>query len=240
MRPPENRKWSKYDEPSPREKREMRDCGEWQEENDRPRGKAPWPLRLLAWLSLIAIFFAVGYGATSLLFRWMDRGGISRHPDNVVASEQGVQEIVRAVASQDVGSSGASTVSCVISIPVGTEFETRQIQCRGGIREDTIQETLTAYLDAVKEGKLLDPAAQSLNIFQSGDWLYLNMNQSFLESLRILGGEKTRFLLTGLVKTMTDNFSPINKIKFYIGGREVKDKNPVDLSMPWGLESGSS
>lgn len=239
MRSPEDRKWSKYDEPSPREKREMFDRGEWRREPP-PRKKAPLPLRFLAWLSLIAIFFAVGYGATSLVFKWMDRGGTSRHPDNLVVSGQDAQRLVRETVSQDAVSSAASTVSCVISIPMDTEFETRQIQCRGGIREDTIQEVLSAYLDAVKEGKLLDPAAVNLNLFQSGEWLYLNMNQSFLESLKAMGAEKTRFLLTGLVKTMTDNFSPINKVKFYIGGREIKDKKPVDLSMPWSLRSKSS
>ena len=122
MRSPEDRKWSKYDEPSPREKREMFDRGEWRREPP-PRKKAPLPLRFLAWLSLIAIFFAVGYGATSLVFKWMDRGGTSRHPDNLVVSGQDAQRLVEETVSQDAVS---STVSCVISVPMDTEFETKQ------------------------------------------------------------------------------------------------------------------
>jgi hypothetical protein len=47
-------------------------------------------------------------------------------------------------------------------------------------------------------------------------------------------------MLTGMVKTMTDNFAPVNKIKFYVDGKEVRDKKPVDLTAPWGISTRSS
>ena len=87
---------------------------------------------------------------------------------------------------------------------------------------------------------MLGAGVQDLNIFQSGDWLYLNMNGAFLESIKTLGADKSRIMLTGMVKTMTDNFAPINRIKFYVDGKEVSDRNPIDLTAPWGISARSS
>ena len=240
MRPSDRRKYRVDDEPSPRENRELVERGEWIEEDDEEVvKKAPMPLRLLAWVSLIAIFFAIGYGATSLIFKWMDDRGGRRHPDNIVVNRQEAEKFITETKSADETVVRDDSVLCTLSIPDGDSFSTRQIRCSRGIREDNMQQTLSAYLDAVKEGKLLDPAVQSLNIFQSGDWLYINMNGSFMTSLKALGADKSRLLLTGLVKTMSDNFSPISKVKFYIDGSETKGKDPVDLSMPWGLSGRS-
>jgi hypothetical protein len=86
---------------------------------------------------------------------------------------------------------------------------------------------------------MLGAGARDLHIFQSGDWLYLDMNSEFLASLRASGADKSRVMLTGMVKTMSDNFAPINKIKFYVDGNEVMDKKPVDLTAPWGINAGA-
>ncbi len=236
MRPSERRKWRSHDEPSPREMREMRERGEWiDEEEDEPIRKAPLAFRMLAWVSLIAIFFAVGYAATSLVFKWMDGDGGRRTPTNLVANQEDAADLIARAKSADETAALSNVVTCTLSIPEGSTFVSRQIQCSAGLREETMKQALSAYMDAVKESSMLDPMAQSLNLFQSGDWLYLNMNAPFLESLNKLGAEKSRFLITGMVRTMSDNFSPVSKIKFYIDGKEVRDKKPVDLTAPWGI-----
>ncbi|MDL2263036.1 GerMN domain-containing protein [Synergistaceae bacterium OttesenSCG-928-I11] len=236
MRPSERRKWKKHDEPSPRELREMRERGEWiDEEDDEPIKKAPLAFRVLAWVSLIAIFFAVGYGATSLVFKWMDGGGGQKTPSNLVASQEDAADLLARAKSADEVAASSNIVTCTLSIPEGGAFVSRQIQCSAGLREDTMKQALSAYMDAVKESSMLDPTTQNINLFQSGDWLYLNMNAKFLESLNKLGAEKSRFLITGMVKTMADNFSPVSKIKFYVDGKEVRDKKPVDLTAAWGI-----
>lgn len=236
MRPSERRKWKDHDEPSPRERREMRERGEWiDEEEDEPIKKAPLAFRLLAWISLLAIFFGVGYGATSLVFKWMDGGGGQRTPANLVASQEDAAALIAQAKSADETATMSNVVTCTLSIPEGSAFVSRQIQCSAGLREETMKQALSAYMDAVKESSMLDPTTQSLNLFQSGDWLYLNMNAPFLESLNKLGAEKSRFLITGMVKTMADNFAPVSKIKFYVDGKEVRDKKPVDLTAAWGI-----
>lgn len=236
MRPSERRKWKNHDEPPPRERRSVRERDEWiDEEEDEPIKKAPFALRLLAWLSLIAIFFGVGYGATSLVFKWMDGGGGQRTPSNLVTSQEDAADLLARARSADETAASDNVETCTLSIPEGSAFVSRQIQCSAGLREDAMKQALSAYMDAVKESSMLDPTAQNLNLFQSGDWLYLNMNAKFLESLNKLGAEKSRFLITGLVRTMSDNFAPVSKIKFYVDGKEVRDKKPVDLTAAWGI-----
>ncbi|MDR1472112.1 MAG: GerMN domain-containing protein [Synergistaceae bacterium] len=245
MRPSERRKWKSSDEPSPREKRELIEKGEWSEEDDGEPGKAPFIFRLAAWASLVVIFFAVGYGATSLVFKWMDNRGGNRHPQNLVRNQDEAGGLLGQMGQDASAGSGDSAPkrdsSQVVTIfmPNGSAFMARQIVCPVGLREDTMKLALSAYMDAMKESQMLGPSAQALNVFQSGDWLYLNMNKDFLESIKSLGADKSRILLTGMVKTMSDNFAPVNKIKFYVDGEEVRDKKPLDLTMPWGITARS-
>lgn len=236
MRPSDRRKWRSNDDPSPREIRQMRERGEWiDEEDEEPIRKAPLPFRMLAWLALVLIFFGVGYGATSLVFKWMDSGGGDRTPRNLVVSEQETEKLLAQTKSDDATVSAASISTLAISIPEGNSFVTRQVQYAPGLREDTMKQALSAYMDALKESSMIDATAQNLNLFQSGDWLYLNMNDQFLESLKKIGAEKSKYVITGMVRTMSDNFAPVSKIKFYVNGKEVRDKKPVDLTAPWGI-----
>jgi hypothetical protein len=256
MRPSQRRKWKPDDEPSPREKREMMERGEWNDEDETPNS-APLVFRILAWTSLIVIFFAVGYGATSLAFKWLDKRAydsgtersqiLSNQADDLADTRQATTSEDNTLSAlsplvPDLTQTGGqdSYVMVTISIPEGNTFKTRQIRCENALKEDTIKRALAAYMDAMKENQMLGANVQDLNIFQSGDWLYLNMNGAFLESLKTLGADKSRIMLTGMVKTMTDNFAPINKIKFYVDGKEVRDKKPVDLTAPWGISTRSS
>ncbi|MCQ4765547.1 spore gernimation protein, partial [Cloacibacillus evryensis] len=85
----------------------------------------------------------------------------------------------------------------------------------------------------LKETKALDPAVSINEIFESGDWLYINMTPSFQSSLKSLGKARAEQLLSGFAKTVQDNFPPLRKVKFYINSKEITDKHPVDLSQPW-------
>jgi hypothetical protein len=255
MRPSQRRKIPFDDEPSPSEKRELMRRGEWEEDEEgearEASNRAPLVFRLLAWTSLVVIFFAVGYGATSLAFKWLDKNayesGTARTPENIVNTPEEARTLLNRTPGRGdsplsgdmTAQTGGAYVTVTMSIPDGSSFKTRQIRCSGALREDTIKQTLAAYMDAMKESQILSAGAQGLNIFQSGEWLYLNMSGDFLESIKTLGAEKSRLMLTGLVKTMSDNFSPVNKVKFYIDGKEVRDKKPIDLTSPWGFGAGS-
>jgi hypothetical protein len=233
MKPQARRRWKSSDELSPREKREMIDRGEWSEENQDVPKKAPFPFRLLAWASLIVLFFAAGYGVTSMVFKWMDREHPNVSPANLISAPEQAELLSAEIKSADEAAQTVQTLT--LSIPEGSSFVTRQIRCDASLREDVMSQTLSAYMDAVKESKMLDPVANCLNLFQSGDWLYLNLNRSFLESIKSLDQAKASALLIGLVRTMSSNFEPITRVKFYVDGKEAKEKKPVDLTVPWGI-----
>ena len=256
MRPSQRRRWKSDEEPSPRERRAMMESGEWDYEEEAPN-RAPLVFRILAWSSLVIIFFAVGYGATSLAFRWLDsrayERGAARSPANLSGSPEETQNILTRTPQQTPDAAGTDRTPpdsssplgdgemiATISIPDGNTFQTRQIRLTNILQEDRMKQVLAAYMDAMKENQMLAAGVQDLNIFQSGDWMYLNMNGAFLESIKTMGADQSRVMLTGLVKTMTDNFPPINRIKFYVDGREVTDRNPLDLTAPWGISARSS
>lgn len=237
IRPTPSKKFRRDDEPSPSELRAMRERGEWDEDDDIddvPVKKAPLLYRLIAWIALLLLFFGGGYGAMSVMFKWMDSGGV-KTPDNLAASQQEVADMLAKAKSADAEAISKNAVTCTLSIPDNGTFVSRQIQCSAGLREDTMKQTIAAFLDAVKENSLIDPASQNLNLFQSGDHLYLNMNQKFFDSLKKQGKDGSRFIITGIVRTMSNNFSPISKVKFYIEGKEAGDKSVVDLSSAWSL-----
>ena len=89
------------------------------------------------------------------------------------------------------------------------------------------------YIDGLKEINMMGSGVRAQNIFRSGEWLYLNMTSDFQKSIKSMGKDKATLALSGLLKTMNQNFSPIKKIKFYTDGKEIKDITPVDLTKPW-------
>jgi hypothetical protein len=235
MKPTARRRWKSDDEPSPREKREMMDRGEWSPEEEEAPKKAPLAFRLVAWASLVVLFFAAGYGVTSLIFNWMDREHPNTSPPNLISTPEQAERLTAEMRSADEVASSPAFETLTLSIPEGSTFVTRQIRCDAGLREDIVQQTLMAYMDAVKESKMLNPAANCLNLFQSGDWLYMNVNQRFIDSIKLLDQAKAAALLIGLVRTVSSNFQPITRVKFYVDGKEIKDKKPVDMTVPWGI-----
>ncbi|MFR5880567.1 MAG: hypothetical protein ACLUEQ_07060 [Cloacibacillus evryensis] len=73
-------------------------------------------------------------------------------------------------------------------VPEGDGFQSRDIEITGGgTREDDIAKVLSMYVDSLKETKALDPAVSINEIFQSGDWLYINMTPCSRARSKALG-----------------------------------------------------
>lgn len=206
------------------------DDEEFYEDEDNSR-KAPKLVRLFAWVALLAVFFTGGYVGANYLFNKADRSGI--RIGGVVGSGAEVRDGMGLPSAE-----GAGEVEYKLYMPLADgEFEQRGIKIRRGLPEEDIQRILTVYSDGLKEMSYFEPDVRVLNIFRSGDWLYVDMSQDFLRSLKTMGRDKSTKALTGLVRTMQENFPPIKKIKFYVDGKESKDKNPVDIENAWELKS---
>ena len=203
-----------------------------EEEDQEPPRKAPWPLRLLAWGALVAIFFAVGYGATSLVFQWLDAKGT--RADQTVANSREAQELV----SQDQERPEQGQVTFTLSVPAGEAFENRSIQVLGGgLVEEDLKKVLDAYMTELKSSGWMADQVPIRHLFRSGEWLYLDLGSSFAGGLKALDPKRAGLVMTGLVKTVGDNFAPLRKVKVYVEGREAPDRKPLDLSKPWVLKS---
>lgn len=209
--------------------REMDEFDDYDDEEE--RRKAPALVRIFAWIALLAIFFACGYLGANYFFNWADKKGGSRI-GSVIGSPTEVSAVAPSGAQTSVeNSDGAYT----LYMPDNGKFTTREINIRKGLPEEDIDKVIGMYVDGLKESQMLETGVKTLNLYRSGDWLYLDMNGAFQSSLKTLGEEKSSFIITGLVKTIKENFPPIKKIKFYIDGGESSQKKPVDLTKPWEL-----
>ncbi len=201
---------------------------DYEEEDEENYGsKAPKIVRVFAWVALMIILFACGYLATNYFFSWSDKKGGER-----IGSVYGTgSEVKESAATEE---TPASNTKYTLYLPDGDGFQSRGIDITGGgTREEDIAKVMSMYVDSLKETKALDPAVSINEIFQSGDWLYLNMTPSFQSSLKSLGKAKAEKLLSGFTKTVQENFPPLKKVKFYVNSKEITDKTPVDLTQPW-------
>jgi hypothetical protein len=199
------------------------------EEEDR-EPKAHWFLRLLAWLSLVTIFGAIGYAAPNWIFHLMDRN----RPADVASSGPEAESVLTPTPV-----SGDAGGACTVYVPGAAGLEPRNCAySTGGLREEGMEQVVEEFLGASKEARWIDGRSRLLNLFCSGEWLYLNLNDPFLASLKTLGKDRAPILITGLVQSLSEGFPPVRKVMIFIEGRSVKDRIPVDLSRPWSLQGG--
>lgn len=194
-----------------------------------PRRKAPLPLRVLAWASLVAIFFGVGYGLTSLAFKYLDSGG--RRVSGAVTAPEEVS--VGSVSDE----APAKDDSYKVFIPSGDSLESKSFKVTGvNTDEDAMKGVLDFFMAELLSSGWMKGSVQVLHIFRSGEWLYLDLSSSFLEGLKALGKDRGVMVMTGLVRTAVENFPPIKRVKVYVDGQEAADRSVVDLSKPWSLK----
>lgn len=213
-----------YEEPEDDEEIDDYEEDDYEDE----RTKAPLLVRIFAWGALLAIFFVCGYLGANHIFNWADKKGGPR-VGNVVGSSTELTDTSGQAA-------GLGDATYRIYFLEGGTFSEREIKIRKGLPEEDIQRLLTVYMDSLKETSALSPGVHVLNIYRSGDWLYVDVTGEFETSLKTLGKDRATAVLTGLVRTMQENFPPIKKVKFYIDGKESKEKAPVDLTSAWELK----
>ena len=199
------------------------------DEEDEQR-KAPKVVRIFSWIALLAILFAIGYLGANYFFSWADKKGGPRVGE-VYGSGTEVTQSLRQAKSEDFASSASAAYT--LYIPEDGKLTKRGIDINKGLTEDDIEKVVSMYIDTMKESNQLGAGVRVLSVFQSGDWLYLDMTADFQSSIKKLGKDKGAEIINGLVTTMAENFPPIKKVKFYAAGKESAMKSPVDLTQPW-------
>ncbi|MFP4482515.1 MAG: GerMN domain-containing protein [Thermovirgaceae bacterium] len=205
------------------------------EEDDEESRKAPIALRVLVWAAVIVVFFAIGYWGSGIALKWLDNKG-------VIGDEQVVQtsDEARRVSAED-GEESESTTGpksrFVIYIPSGDEFREKSVSFMAGLLEDDLRNLLSEVIATYRDEELLPGDVRVLHVFRNGDKVYLDLNDAFLESVSNMSEDKAVSVITGIVSTVSKNFSPVTRIRFLINGKQVDESKPVDLSSFWEMPS---
>ena len=121
------------------------------------------------------------------------------------------------------------------------------------VKNDTIGETRQNFIVRTQEDNISDAInaiislsglqnagkIKLLHVFRISDTAFLDMSGQFASSLESAGQRKSLLLLTGIVRTLQENFSPISQIRFLIDSKPPKSGGVVDLSVPWKMPKKS-
>lgn len=196
--------------------------------------KAALPFRIAAWVSAVAVFFALGYGGTTLVLKYLDQKGVTAE-ESVVADSSSAEELLSQSDGVTEGPGSIRKVRVRLYVLEGGDLKGTTLEFVPGLLEEDAQRTLTGLFSELKVRGALKDEVQVLHFFRTGDLAYLDLNDSFLRSLNGLPKTQGILMLTGVVRTITENFSPVTKVRFLINGREVTERGAVDLSVAWQL-----
>lgn len=199
--------------------------------------KAPLPFRIIAWISLVIVCFGLGYGGTSLVLKILSNKEIVVQEDVVSTPEEA--EDLMSKGGIDTGSNVMPAKKLLFNIYVPSDggVSSRQVPILSGLMEDDVEKVISSLVaEGASSGYFMNDI-KVLHVFRNGEVLYLDFNAPFLGALQKIGKERTAVVMTSLVRTMVENFSPVTKVRIMIEGRVPLGVGPVDLSVPWQLSS---
>ncbi|MDO9508285.1 MAG: GerMN domain-containing protein [Thermovirgaceae bacterium] len=199
-------------------------------------GKAPLAYRAVAWVSVIVLLFAAGYWGTSLTLKFLDKRQIIGQ-ENVV---NGPEEAKRIAEDQSAPSGITGRRSGFdVFVPRGETIVAQSVSHVSGLLEDDVKVVISGLLETMRAENTISEQVRVLHVFRNGDLLYLDLNDPFTGALQKLSGPRANLVMTSLVRSIVQNFSPVIKVRFLVNGKDSDMKTPVDLTMPWQLKTSS-
>jgi len=199
--------------------------------------KAPLPYRVVAWAALAVVCFGMGYFGTSIALNMLNKRNIAL--DETVVSDREAAETL--LEGQDpssevpVPSTSARKISYTLYFPGSSGMLQKETALFQGLMEEDISRVLALLSSESKKAAFLEQEFSIHHVFRSGEMLFLDLDSSFERSVDKLGAEKASILMTGIVRTMVDNFPPVKKVRILIQGRMPDPSLPIDLTLPWQL-----
>ena len=199
--------------------------------------KAPLPFRIIAWISLVIVCFGMGYGGTSLALKVLTKKDMVVQED-VVSNSMETADLISKENAQGVAAGiPAKKILFNLYVPSDGGVSSRQVPILSGLMEDDVKKVISSLVTQGASAGYLEKDIEVLHVFRNGEILYLDLNEPFLRSLQKIGKERAAIVMTSIVRTMVDNFSPVTKVRIMIEGRVPVGAGPVDLSVPWQLSS---
>ena len=121
------------------------------------------------------------------------------------------------------------------------------------VREDTLAEIRKNFVSSTKEDNIRSAVEEVLelsevpnankikllHVFRNGNTAFLDMPGQFASALEDMGERKSQLLLTGLVRTLQENFSPVKQIRFLLDSKVPESGGIVNLAAVWKMPTKS-
>lgn len=193
--------------------------------------RLPLFVRLLAQVSVAAIFLAAGYYGTDLTLRMLDNKNVVKQ-ENVVSNTQELQKLLSADHADD----AVAPRRELAVYPLGTEGLVRaSFKVMSDVQEDEIMLAVKTFFSETAEGwaNTIEPK----HVYRDGVTAYLDLPASFAGGLSGMTEQRALLLLTGLVRTIVENFPPVKQVYFLVDGRWAQGVGKIPLTEPWGFSS---
>ena len=206
--------------------------------------KKPTPLlfKILMLIGLLLLFFVAGYIGTSWLVEFFNRKLLLKPEDRIENQEdlESFQNSEHEKVTQAALRTGEGVSQIIINIY--------------HVEDDAIAETRKNFISRTPEDNIRDAVTELLSlsevpnsdkikllhVFRNGDTAFLDMSGQFVPALDSMGQRKSQLLLTGIVRTLQDNFSPISQVRFLIDSKPPKSGGTVELGRAWKMPKKSS
>jgi hypothetical protein len=200
--------------------------------HEKRKAKPPLLLRILTWCGVILLCFVGGYIGTSYMLKLLEKPIFQKPEDGGQGGKRGEVPLV----SQGDGAAelklNMQKVVLSLFYPKDNALVEEKAEVIAHTREDNIRE---AVLRLLNRSGLFNDETYVKHVFRNVDVVYLDFSSAFLSALNAAGAEASTLFITGVVRTMRDNFSPITKVRFLVNSQIVSTGSPVDLTAVWQL-----
>lgn len=212
--------------PVQQKRRPVRPSGTRRRPIQREERPTPILLRVLSWLGIILLCFVIGYLGTSWVVDILNRKLLLKPEDRI----ENATDLMNHTPPEPEPASEIPQASLTLYF-VNDDALT-------GVRKTFIARSPEDNIrDAIDEVLSLSdfPNIKLLHVFRIGDTAFLDLPGQFSSSLENAPQRKGLLLLTGIIRTLQDNFPPLKQVKFLIDSKAPKSGSNPDLSVTWKM-----
>lgn len=204
----------------------------------REEKSTPLLLRVFSWIGVLLLCFVVGYLGATWFMKFLSEK-LFLKPENRIENQEDLEGFEKSESRN-------------VQLMLGQEPQQISLNLYH-VMNDTIASTRRNFPIRTQEDNISDAVnaiislselpnsnrIKLLHVFRDNDTAFLDMSGQFPLSLESAGQRKSLLLLTGIVRTMQENFSPISQIRFLIDSKQPKSGGTVDLSVAWKMPKSS-
>ena len=204
----------------------------------------PLLLKILLWLGIILLCFVLGYLATSWGVDFLNKK-LLLSPENRIENQEDLsnfEESEQERITQENLRKGLDVKQVSLNLYHVLDDslgETRQNFVMKTQEENIADAVIAAIKISLKEFSGVD-SIKMLHVFRgSADTIFLDISGQFVSALEKIGQRQSLLLMTGIVRTVQENFSPVSQVRFLIDSKPPKSGGIVNLSAPWKMPKKS-